>query len=120
MTSKSFVLTAVLAVAVVLAASAPMYSASNSCQVNVPYAGALSGKHLAAGQYNISWQAHSPSLTVTVAQGKNVVATVQGRMEERAGRFQRNMVVYTEKPDGSQIISEIRVRGTNRAIVFDE
>lgn len=120
MTRKDSLLTAVLVVAVVLAASVPMYPASNSCQVNVPYAGALNGKHLAAGRYNISWQAHSPSLTVTVAQGKNVVATVQGRMEERAGKFQNNMVVYTERPDGSQSISEIRVRGTNRAIVFDE
>ena len=120
MTRKRFVSTVILAVAVVLTASVPVYSANNSFRVNMPYAGDMNGTHLAAGQYNITWQAHSPSLTVTVAKGKSVVATVQGRMEDRASRFQTNMVVYTARPDGSQTISEIRVGGTSHAIVFSE
>jgi len=120
MTRKRFLSTAILALAVVLMASVPAYSASNSCRVNMPSAGVLNGTHLAAGQYNLTWQEHSPSVTVTVAKGKNVVATVPGRIEERTSKFQRNMVVYTARPDGSQIINEVRVAGTSRAIVFSE
>ncbi|MFB3922647.1 MAG: hypothetical protein ACE145_13055 [Terriglobia bacterium] len=120
MTRNNVLMTALLAVAVVLTASSPAYSSSNSCQVNFPTAGTLNGTPLAAGQYNITWQAHSPALTVTVAQAKKVVATVQGKMEERSSRFRKNMVVYTERADGSRVINEIRVGGTNRAIVFNE
>jgi uncharacterized protein YfaP (DUF2135 family) len=113
-------LTAILAVAVALTASVPAYAASKSCRLNLRHAGVLNGTHLAAGQYNITWQEHSPSLTVTVAKGRNVVATVQGRMEERTTKFQRNAVVYTAGPDGSQIINEVWLGGTSRAIVFSK
>ena len=117
---KHLLSTAILVVAVLLTANVSAYSASNSCRVNMPYGAVLNGTHLAAGQYNITWQEHSPSLTVTVAKGRNVIATVQGRMEERTSKFQRNMVVYGAGPDGSQIISEVRVGGTRRAIVFSD
>jgi len=120
MTRKHFLSIAILAVAVVLTASLPAYSDSNSCWVKIPYGGTLSGTQLAAGQYKITWQQNSPSLTVTVANARNVVATVQARMEERTRKFERNMVVYTERPDGSRIIREIRVGGTSRAILFSE
>ena len=120
MTRTHFLSTAILALAVVLTASVPAYSAFNSCRLNMSRAAVLNGTHLAAGQYNITWQEHSPSVTVTVAKGGKVVATVQGRMEERTRKFQRDMVVYTARPDGSQIINEVRVGGTSRAIVFSE
>ncbi len=120
MTKKQFLATAILALAVALTAIAPAYADSNSRNVNVPYAGSLSGTPLEAGRYTITWQHHSPSLTVTVANGKKVVATVPGRMEERANKFKCNMVLYTTRPDGSRIISEVRVGGTNQVIVFSE
>ena len=36
----------------------------------------------------------------------------------RDTKYQTNMVIYSEKPDGSRAIDEIRVGGTNSAIVF--
>ncbi len=120
MTTKHLLATTILALAVVLTAIAPAYADSNSCRVNIPYAGTLNGTQLAAGRYKITWEQHSPSLTVTVANGRSVVATVQARMEERSSKFQTNMVLYTTRPDGTQIISEIRVGGTNQVIVFSE
>jgi hypothetical protein len=120
MTKKHFLLTAILAGAVALTASVSAYSAGNSCRVNIRYAAALNGTDLAPGQYKLTWEEHSPSLTVTMTKGGDVVVTVQGRMEERARKFQANMVVYTTQPDGSQVIDEIRLGGTNQAIVFTE
>jgi hypothetical protein len=86
---------------------------------NVPYSGKMGGARIEAGRYNITWEHHSPGVMVTVSKGKNVVATVQGKLEERSSRFERNMVVYSTNADGSQTINEIRVGGTNQAIVFE-
>ncbi len=119
MSRKQF-MTAILALAVILAVSAPVFAAGNSCQVSVPFAANIKGTNLAAGQYNLSWQGANPGLTVTVAKGKNVVATVQGKMEARNDKYPRNMVVFRAQPDGSQAVSEVRVGGTNQAIVFSE
>jgi hypothetical protein len=89
-----------------------------------PYSGKVGDAKLAAGHYEVSWQQHSPELTVTVTQGKgkkaSVVATVQGRMENRDTKYERNMVVYAAQPDGSQTVSELRIGGTSTAIVFDK
>jgi hypothetical protein len=61
---------------------------------------------------------------VTVTQGKgkkaSVIATAQGRLENRDTKYERNMVVYTTHPDGSQSVSELRIGGTSTAIVFDK
>jgi len=103
-------------VAMLLLASASALAST----FNLPFPGTIGGTKLDAGRYEMKWQEHSPSVSVSVAKGKNVVATVQGRIEERSSKFQRNMVVYSTKPDGSQVITELRVGGTNRAIVFEE
>ena len=87
---------------------------------NVPYAGKMGEARIEAGRYKITWEQHSPGVTVTVAKGKEVVATAKGRLESRKTKFQRNMVVYNTNADGSQTITEIRIGGTNSAIVFSE
>jgi hypothetical protein len=96
--------------------------AKNAKTFNVPYAGLLGSARLEAGHYQIAWEEHSPELTVTVASqnGKNVVATAQGKLVERSTKYNQNMVVYNTKPDGTQVISELRIGGSNKAIVFDE
>jgi hypothetical protein len=86
----------------------------------VPYSGKMGASRIDAGRYNITWEQHSPDVTVTVAKGKEVVATAKGRLESRSAKFQRNMVVYTTQADGSQTITELRIGGTNTAIVFSE
>jgi hypothetical protein len=97
-------------------------SAKDAKTFNVPYTGLLGSARIEAGHYRITWEGHSPAATVTVAteNGKNVVATQQGRFVERSTKYQRNMVVYTAKPDGTQVISELRIGGSNKAIVFEE
>jgi hypothetical protein len=41
-------------------------------------------------------------------------------METRPAKFQRNMVVYNTKADGTQTITELRIGGTSTAIVLSE
>ena len=87
---------------------------------NLPYLGAIGGTRIEAGRYKITWEEHSPGVTVTVAKGKNVVTTSEGRLESRSTKYQRNTVVYKTNADGSQSIIELRVGGTSTAIVFSE
>ena len=115
MTYRSYFRNLISSAAVVLLMSASVLAST----FNLPYSGKLAGTKLEAGHYNITWEHHSPSATVTVSKGKTVVATVQGRIEERSSKYDRNMVVYATNADGSQSISEIRLGGTNQAIVFE-
>ncbi len=87
---------------------------------SVPYSGKMGGARVEAGKYNITWEQQSPEVTVTVAKGKEVVATAKGRMESRQTKYERNMVVYSTHSDGSQSITELRIGGTSSAIVFSE
>ena len=87
---------------------------------NFPYPAKMGGALLKSGSYNVTWEHHSPEVTVTVADGKKVVTTAEGRLETRPGKFAYNMVVYNTQPDGSQSIAELRIKGTNSAIVFDK
>ena len=106
-----------VALALLLSASA---LAKGSRTINLAYAAVLSGTQIEAGQYQLRWEERSPEATVTLANGRNVVATAQGKVEERSVKYGRNMVLLTTKPDGSRTISEFRLAGTNKAIVFSE
>ncbi len=88
--------------------------------IAITYPATLGGMHIAAGHYELTFEQHSPEATVTLAKGKTVVLTTQGRVEQRDTKYERNMVVFETKSDGTQIISEIRLAGTNQAIVFSE
>ena len=106
-----------LSVLLLMSASA---FAKGTRTISISYPAALAGVQLAVGHYELSFEQHSPEATVKLAQGKNVVVTTQGKVEERSTRYERNMVVFETKSDGSQVVSEIRLGGTNQAIVFSE
>lgn len=91
---------------------------SNSATINIPEPGMLADTTVDAGTYKLIWEQHSPDLTVTLLRKKEAVATVRGRMEERSTRYRRNQVLYETNASGKSVISEIRLAGTNRAIVF--
>ncbi len=110
----------VTAVAVLVLAAGSAFASSFS----FPYAGRMGDSKVGVGHYEVTWEHHSPEVTVTVTQEKGktkgVVATAKGRMEDRDTKYERNMVVYTTQADGSQAVAELRIGGTNKAIVFDK
>ncbi len=111
-----------LFVGVAFAAMKVSALAKDSRTLNVPYAASLNGTPIAPGSYKLSWEAHSPDVTVTFATGKgnNVIATAQGKIVDRGVRYQNNSVVYETKSDGSRAILEIRLAGMTQALVFAE
>jgi hypothetical protein len=108
--------------AAVLLLAAVSAFAEGSKTINFPYAGILGGTPVEPGRYQVLWEGRSPEVTVTLARkkGKDVVATAQGKIEERSSKYKWNMVVYDTRPDGTQVISELRLGGSNKAIVFGE
>jgi hypothetical protein len=92
--------------------------ARDSRYLKVAYSAVLSGKEIPAGEYRVSWKAHSPEATIAFARGGEVMLTVEGRWTDRQVRYERNMIVYNLNPDGSRTILEIRFAGLRSVLVF--
>jgi hypothetical protein len=119
MTHHKLLRSLISSVALVLLVSAGAL-ANGSRTIRLVYPVSLSGTEIEAGQYELRWEERSPVATVTLAKGKNVVATAQGKVELRSTKYERTMVVFTTNADGSRAVNEFRLGGTNKAIVFSE
>ena len=94
--------------------------AQNARTLKLPYSASVNGKQLAAGEYKVTWETHSPEATVNFAQKREVVATVEGKWVDRDTKYEANSVVYSMNPDGSRTIMEVRFAGLKGALVFGE
>lgn len=108
-----------IAVMAALGLSSPSAFAENSTTFALTSPVSLNGTKLKAGRYKVIWEQHSPGATVTFFEGKRVVASAQGKIVDRGVKYRRNMVLDQANPDGSRVITEIRIGGTTQAIVFD-
>ncbi len=88
--------------------------------VKLFYPAALGGNVLKPGEYNVKLESHSPEVTLTFVKDGKTVATTQGRWEDHNSVPTRNEVVYDTNQDGSQMVSEIRFRGTKEVIVLND
>jgi hypothetical protein len=110
--------TGVLSLGLLLAAGIPA-AAKNARTVNIDHALALQGKNLPAGKYRVEWQTHSPEATVQFLRKGQLVATTEGRVEQRDKTPCCNTVVYDTAPDGTVTLLEIRFAGSNKVLVFN-
>lgn len=116
---RKYVATGVLTLGLLAAASIPAL-AKNSRTVILEHDAVLNGQTLSAGKYNIQWQTHSPEATVQFIWRHTVIATVEGRVEQRSKSYDRDMVVYNTGPDGSMSLFEIRFADSNKVLVFNQ
>ncbi len=118
MTRRHYVMTSILALVVVLTASASAFAA-NSGKFKLRYAAVLQDTHLDPGDYAIRWTDGSSATTVTVLKKNNVVATSEAKLVDRGAKSDRNAVIYSEGGDGKRMIHEIRFAGSSQVIVFN-
>lgn len=78
----------------------------------------LNGTTLTAGFYEISWVSHSPEATVTFVRAGHVMVTAMGKWVDRGAAYKADSLVYSNNPDGSHTLLEIRFAGKNQALVF--
>ena len=112
-------LTRALVPVLVLALTATAFAAGGSATVQLFGAAQLNGKSLAAGEYKVKWDSHSPEAEVTFLQGKKAVATAHAKVVEREQASPENAVVTRANSDGSETIVEIRFEGKKSVLVFE-
>jgi len=72
------------------------------------------------GSYKVTWQTAGSDSTVTFKQGKKVVVTAPGKWVKRDAKYSNDGVVYSDNPDGSRSIQEIRFAGSDQVLVFGD
>jgi hypothetical protein len=93
-------------------------SANNSKTLSFRTEVTLNGSKLPTGFYEVSWVSHSPEATVTFVKAGQVVTTAMGKFVDRDVKYDTDTVVYTNNPDGSHTLLEIRFAGRKQALVF--
>lgn len=109
----------IFAMGLAVAASAAA-KAKDSRNVLLHYDATVAGSHLASGNYNVKLETHNPEAKITFVKGSKVVATVEGKLEDRGKKYSSDSVVYGQTADGSHVIQEIRFRGSSEVVVFKE
>lgn len=103
----------------VLAFTATAFAANGAATIKLFNAVQVNGKPLAAGEYKVKWDSHSPEADVTFLQDKTAVATAHAKLVDRDQAARETSVVTRLNSDGSQTIVEIRFEGKKSVLVFD-
>jgi hypothetical protein len=107
----------VLGLALLLATSA---FAANKGSLQVSDTVNVSGKSLAAGEYNVKWEGNGPNVELNILQGKKVVATIPARLIDLDRSAPGNTSVIKRNGDGSKTLSEIRFAGKKYALALGD
>ena len=78
----------------------------------------LNGTKLPTGFYEVNWVTHSPQATVTFVKAGQLMVAAMGKLVDRDVKYNADSVVYTNNPDGSHTLLEIRLGGRKQALVF--
>jgi hypothetical protein len=106
-----------LGLALLLATSA---FAANKGSLQVSDTVNVSGKSLAAGEYNVKWEGNGPNVELNILQGKKVVATIPARLIDLDRSAAGNTAVVKRNGDGSRTLSEIRFAGKKYALALGD
>lgn len=114
---KDLAITVLLAGAMLLLLT-PAF-AKDQRQIHIAHVMLLGDTTLLPGDYTLTWESKNPQVTVKLMQGHKMAATAQGMMTNGAQKFEQNQVVFSTSNDGKNTVSEIRLKGTSQAIVFN-
>jgi hypothetical protein len=109
----------ILALALTLAAGVPLM-AEDAHTLRLDSTALLSGTQLAAGQYTIKWETHSPQATVSIWKGNKLVVTTDGKVVDRGKPYKSASVLYDTTSSGARVIEEIRFAGSSEVLTFGE
>jgi hypothetical protein len=112
---KSNKLAKLLALAAMLTLSVSAFA--GSANFTIISDSSIGGKTVKAGDYKATW---SESGEIKILQGKKEIATVQGKIVERAEAAPRTAVVKKADTSGVGIITEIRLSGKKTVLVLED
>jgi hypothetical protein len=111
--------TRVLVPVLVLALTATAFAAAGTGTVSLSSAAQLNGKSLAAGEYKVKWESHSPETDVNFLKNGASVLTARAKMVDGTEAAMWDTVVTRDNPDGSKTVLEIHFRGKKAFLVFE-
>jgi uncharacterized protein YfaP (DUF2135 family) len=80
----------------------------------------VNGTKLKAGDYKLQWEGTGPAVEVSIMQGKNVIAKVQGKLVDLSTPAQNNAAIVQKTDDGSSTLSGARFEGKKYALQLGE
>jgi hypothetical protein len=78
----------------------------------------LNGAQVAAGTYELTWEAHGSTARVTLWKGGQFVATAPGVWVKNGVKYTEDQALLRVNSDGTKSLIEIRIAGAARTIVF--
>jgi len=119
MTVERHVAKLAITLAILLVAGSALY-AKDSQTLTLSSPASLGSVKFEPGNYKVTWQPGASDSAVTFKRGKTVVATAQGKWVKRDAKYDIDSVVYSQNPDGSRSITEIRFAGSDEVLVLGE
>ena len=93
---------------------------ANSKTLSFRTAVSVNGAEMKPGFYVVEWVSHSPEATVTFKRNGQVIATASGKWVEGEMKYPADAVVYTNNPDGSHTLKELRFAGSKEVLMFGQ
>jgi len=106
----SKVMTTVFGAALLLA-SGVVAGETNKTNVNLADKVTVEGKTIEPGQYKVEWSGNGPNVQVTVAKGKQQVASFSAKLTEQATPNSATAYSTASAADGSKSLTAIYVGG---------
>jgi hypothetical protein len=103
-----------LAIVTVLLASSAFAANSGSMTVSSPVN--VSGKQLAAGEYQLKWEGTGSDVKLNILRGRDVVTTIPAKLVDLPQSASSSAIVVMKNADGSRSLSEVRFGGKKYAL----
>jgi len=78
----------------------------------------MNGMEIPAGMYELTWEVHDATVRVTLWKDGKFFATAQGAWVKSGSKYSEDAALLLVNSDGSRSLIEIRLAGTERAIVL--
>lgn len=79
----------------------------------------LNGVEVPEGAYEFTVDSAKSNVQVTLRKQGKVVATAPGKLVKTGVTYKTNLVLLNVNPDGSRSVHEIRLAGSEKAIMLD-
>ncbi len=79
----------------------------------------MNGVEVPAGLYELTWEVHNATVRVTLWKDGKFFATAQGAWVKNGSKYPEDAALLRVNSDGSRSLIEIRLAGTERAIVLN-
>jgi len=106
--------------AALLLASAAVAAETNKTSISLSDKVTVDGKTIEPGQYKAEWTGNGPNVQVTVAKGKQQVASFPAKLTEQSSANAANAYSTSSAPDGSKSLTAIYVGGKKFVLEVDQ